>query len=95
MKETFQRLRRRALVEIVGAAARPLQRPRPDDPYHAVFADFIARVNERDGPRILELGARGSQPIPASGATESTSASTFIRGRTSASSATSMNFRAS
>ena len=64
MKETFQRLRRRALVEIVGAAARPLQRPRPDDPYHAVFADFIARVNERDGPRILELGARGSRADP-------------------------------
>jgi SAM-dependent methyltransferase len=64
VKETFQRLRRRALVEIVGAAARPLQRPRPDDPYHAVFADFIARVNERHGPRILELGARGSRADP-------------------------------
>ena len=64
MKETFQRLRRRALVEIVGAAARPLQRKRPDDPYHAVFADFIARANERSGYRVLELGARGSHVDP-------------------------------
>jgi SAM-dependent methyltransferase len=64
VKETFQRLRRRALVEIVGAAARPLQRKRPDDPYHAVFADFIARANERSGYRVLELGARGSHVDP-------------------------------
>jgi SAM-dependent methyltransferase len=64
VKETLQRLYRRALVEIVGAAARPLQRKRPDDPYHAVFADFIARANERSGYRVLELGARGSQVDP-------------------------------
>ena len=64
MRETFQRLRRKALVEIVGAAARPLQRKRPDDPYHTVFADFIARANERSGYRVLELGARGSQVDP-------------------------------
>jgi hypothetical protein len=64
VRETFQRLCRRALVEIVGAAARPLQRKRPDDPYHAVFADFIARANERSGYRVLELGARGSQVDP-------------------------------
>jgi SAM-dependent methyltransferase len=64
MKETFQRLRRRALVEIVGAAARPLQRKRPDDPYHAVFADFIASANERTGYRVLELGARGARVDP-------------------------------
>ena len=64
MKETLQRLRRRALVELVGAAARPLQRKRPDDPYHAVFADFIALANERSGYRVLELGARGAQVDP-------------------------------
>ena len=64
VKETFQRLRRRTLVEIVGAAARPLQRKRPDDPYHAVFADFIARVNDRGNGRILELGARGTRVDP-------------------------------
>jgi len=64
VKETFQRLRRRTLVEIVGAAARPLQRKRPDDPYHAVFADFIACVNDRGNGRILELGARGTRVDP-------------------------------
>jgi SAM-dependent methyltransferase len=64
VKETLQRLRRRALVEVVAAAARPLQRKRPGDPYHAVFADFIARANERSGHRLLELGARGTHVDP-------------------------------
>jgi SAM-dependent methyltransferase len=64
MKETFQRLRRNALVELVAAAALPLRRRRPDDPYHAVFADFIACANERGGGRVLELGARGAQIDP-------------------------------
>lgn len=64
LKQTLQRLRRRALVEVVGAAARPLQRPRPDDPYHAVFADFIALANEREGYRVLELGSRGTHVDP-------------------------------
>ena len=49
---------------MVGAAARPLQRKRPDDPYHAVFADFIARANEQENCRILELGARGTHVDP-------------------------------
>jgi SAM-dependent methyltransferase len=64
MKSAVQRFRRRALVELVGAAGRPLQRARPDDPYHAVFADFIERANELSDYRVLELGARNSAVDP-------------------------------
>ena len=64
MKEAFQRLRRRALIDIVGVAALPLRRERPDDPYHAVFADFIASANELPDLRVLELGARGAAVDP-------------------------------
>ena len=64
MWSALQRFRRRALVELVGAAALPLRRRRPDDPYHAVFADFIARANESAGSRVLELGARGTHVDP-------------------------------
>ncbi len=64
MKQAIQRLRRRALIELVGAAGLPLRRRRPDDPYHAVFADFIALVNARRGARVLELGARGTRVDP-------------------------------
>ena len=46
MKEAFQRLRRRALIELVGVAGASAAAQRPDDPYHAVFADFIALANE-------------------------------------------------
>jgi SAM-dependent methyltransferase len=63
-KEAFQRFRRKALVELVGAAAFPLRRDRPDDPYHAVFADFIARANAIPDCRLLELGARGARVDP-------------------------------
>jgi SAM-dependent methyltransferase len=52
------------LVELVGAAARPLRRKRPDDPYHQVFADFIALANERSDYRVLELGSRGARVDP-------------------------------
>lgn len=61
MKEPLERLRRRLLTNVVGAASRPLRPRRPHDPYHAVFADFIAQVNARPGARVLELGARGAQ----------------------------------
>jgi SAM-dependent methyltransferase len=64
VKEALQRLRRRALVELVGASALPLRRRRPDDPYHAVFADFIALANERGDCRVLELGSRGARIDP-------------------------------
>jgi SAM-dependent methyltransferase len=60
----FQRRRRAALVELVGVAARPLRRDRPDDPFHAVFADFLAATNALDGPRVLELGARHARVSP-------------------------------
>jgi len=52
------------LVEIVGAAAWPLRRRRPDDPYHQVFDDFIALANERSDYRLLELGSRGARVDP-------------------------------
>ena len=45
LKQAFQRRRRAALVELVGLAGRPLRRARADDPYHAVFADFVAAAN--------------------------------------------------
>jgi hypothetical protein len=64
MKEALQRIRRNLLVEVVGAAALPLRRRRPGDPYHAVFDDFIALANQRPGTRVLELGARGAQIDP-------------------------------
>jgi SAM-dependent methyltransferase len=64
MKEALQKLRRRVLVEAVGAAGMPLRRKRPDDPYHAVFADFVALTNELHEPRVLELGARGTRIDP-------------------------------
>jgi SAM-dependent methyltransferase len=64
MKQALQRFRRRALIELVGAAALPLRRTRPDDPYHAVFRDFIALANELSDYRLLELGARGAQVDP-------------------------------
>jgi SAM-dependent methyltransferase len=62
--ESFQRRRRAALIGLVGLAARPLQRNRDDDPYHAVFADFLAATNALDGPRVLELGARHARVSP-------------------------------
>ena len=64
MKEAIQRFRRRALIELVGAAALPLRRKRPDDPYHAVFADFIAAANRLSDYRVLELGSRGARVDP-------------------------------
>lgn len=64
LKETLQRYRRRALIDLVGAAALPLRRSRPDDPYHAVFDDFIALVNGLHEPRVLELGSRGTLADP-------------------------------
>jgi hypothetical protein len=64
VKEALQRLRRRALIDVVGVAALPLRRKRPDDPYHAVFSDFIASANELPGLRVLELGARGAAVDP-------------------------------
>jgi SAM-dependent methyltransferase len=64
LKQTFQRGRRNALIGLVGLAARPLRRARPNDPYHAVFADFVAAANTFDDYRVLELGARGSRVDP-------------------------------
>jgi SAM-dependent methyltransferase len=64
VRESLQRLRRRALIDLVGAAALPLRRRRPDDPYHAVFGDFVARANELRDYRVLELGSRGAQVDP-------------------------------
>jgi SAM-dependent methyltransferase len=64
MKEAIQRFRRRALIELVGAAALPLRHKRPDDPYHAVFADFIAAANALSDYRVLELGSRGARIDP-------------------------------
>jgi SAM-dependent methyltransferase len=64
LKQAFQRRRRAALVDLVGLAARPLRRSRPDDPYHAVFADFVAAANELGDYRVLELGARGTHVDP-------------------------------
>jgi SAM-dependent methyltransferase len=63
-RETLQRLRRRALTDLVGAAALPLRRSRPDDPYHAVFEDFIALANGLREYRVLEIGSRGAQVDP-------------------------------
>jgi SAM-dependent methyltransferase len=60
----FQRRRRAVLIDLVGLAARPLQRTRDDDPYHAVFADFIAATNALDAARVLELGARHAHVDP-------------------------------
>jgi SAM-dependent methyltransferase len=65
MKEAFQRLRRNALMELVGIAGIPLRRSRPDDPYHGVFNDFAALANAKMEPiRVLELGARGTSVDP-------------------------------
>jgi SAM-dependent methyltransferase len=64
MKQDFQRLRRKALVELVGLAGLPLRRNRADDPYHAVFNDFIALANAKGPIRVLELGARGTRVDP-------------------------------
>jgi hypothetical protein len=64
LKQAWQRKRRAALIGLVGLASRPLQRDRRDDPYHAVFADFIAAANTLDAYSVLELGARGSQVDP-------------------------------
>jgi SAM-dependent methyltransferase len=64
MKKALQRVRRTALVELVGLAGLPLRRARPDDPYHAVFKDFITLANAKGPIRVLELGARGSHVDP-------------------------------
>jgi SAM-dependent methyltransferase len=64
MKPALQRLRRNALIDLVGLAGVPLRRNRPDDGYHAVFNDFIALANARGPIRVLELGARGSHVDP-------------------------------
>lgn len=64
LKEAFQRRRRAALIGLVGLAGRPLRRHRADDPYHAVFADFVAAANALDDYRLLELGARGTRVDP-------------------------------
>jgi SAM-dependent methyltransferase len=64
MKQALKRFRRNALVELVGLAGLPLRRSRPDDPYHAVFNDFIALANAQGPIRVLELGARGSHVDP-------------------------------
>jgi SAM-dependent methyltransferase len=64
LRETLQRRRRAALIGLVGLAARPLQRDRSDDPYHAVYADFLAAANALDAPRVLELGSRHSHVSP-------------------------------
>jgi SAM-dependent methyltransferase len=64
LKEQFQRRRRAALIGLVGLAGRPLRRDRPDDPYHAVFADFVAAANQLEDYSVLELGARGSRVDP-------------------------------
>ena len=65
LKQAFQRRRRAALIGLVGLAGRPLRRARPDDPYHAVFADFVAAANALEDYSVLELGARGTQRRPA------------------------------
>jgi SAM-dependent methyltransferase len=64
LRQAFQRRRRAALIGLVGLAARPLQRARPGDGYHAVLDDFRAQVNALDAPHVLELGSRGSHPDP-------------------------------
>jgi SAM-dependent methyltransferase len=64
LKQAFQRRRRAALIGLVGLAARPLRRERADDPYHAVFADFVEAANALDDYRLLELGARGARVDP-------------------------------
>jgi SAM-dependent methyltransferase len=64
LKQALQRRRRAALIAIVGLAARPLRRERPDDPYHAVFADFVRAANALEDYRLLELGARGTRVDP-------------------------------
>src|SRR6201746_2194004 len=64
MKQGFQRLRRNALGVLRGPDGVLLRRGRPDDPYHAVFNDFIALANAQGPIRVLELGARGSHVDP-------------------------------
>jgi SAM-dependent methyltransferase len=64
LEETFKRRRRAALIAVVGLAGRPLRRRRDDDPYHAVFADFIEATNTFEDYRVLELGARGAHVDP-------------------------------
>ena len=64
VKQAFQRRRRAALIGLVGLAGRPLRRERPDDPYHAVFADFIEAANAFENYSVLELGARGTHVDP-------------------------------
>jgi SAM-dependent methyltransferase len=64
LKQAFQRRRRAALIELVGLASRPLRRGRANDPYHAVFADFIEQANALEQSSVLELGARGARVDP-------------------------------
>jgi SAM-dependent methyltransferase len=64
LTQAFQRNRRAALIGIVGFAGRPLRRRRANDPYHAVFADFVEQANALEDYSLLELGARGSHVDP-------------------------------
>lgn len=52
------RIVRRLTTALVEAVKRPLHVDSDQDPYHLAFADFFARVNRLEAPRVLELGAR-------------------------------------
>ena len=64
LKRVFQLRTRAALIRLVALASFPLRRDPSDDPYHAVFADFIAAANQLDDYSVLELGARGAHVDP-------------------------------
>jgi hypothetical protein len=52
---------RRAVMELGAAFVRfgaPSPSPREQDPYHAIFAQFVEQLSHREGSRILELGSR-------------------------------------
>jgi SAM-dependent methyltransferase len=54
----FERAKRRAAFALFKASYALIRRDTSRDPYHEIFASFIAQVNRRPGGRILEIGSR-------------------------------------
>lgn len=62
---SYRALRRRAGRSLIALGARALREDSSRDPFHLLFETFIERVNEAGpAPRILEVGARGTQVDP-------------------------------
>src|SRR4051812_15173698 len=64
LRRALQLRGRAALTRLVALTALPLQKDPADDPFHAVFADFIAAANALDDYSVLEVGARGARVDP-------------------------------